>query len=273
MADTVWMIKETESARPSPNLAKTLLKGLQVLECFDAGHREMSLTEIVQMTGLEISGARRLLATLVSAGYLEQDKKTRRYRLSAKVLGWSVAYLGNDPLVTCAHPILQKIARDCGHQMELSVINGFDCVVLLSSAGADKRLSLVKGPSIGVREPAFCAPTGLAMLAFMPHRAAFDLIDAGPRTPITEHTVVDTDAIMAMMAETRKLGYSLTDRACHPRAIALGAPIFDYARQPIAAIALTVDIDEFNLAGAHQELSPIVLKTAQAISLAYQRLT
>ena len=59
---------------------------------------------------------------------------------------------------------------------------------------------------------------------------------------------------MAMLAETRKLGYSLTDRACHPRAIALGAPIFDYAHQPIAAIALTVDVDEFTLASGHQAL-------------------
>lgn len=265
--------QEPNPGKPPSSLAKTLLKGLRVLESFDVGHRELSLTEIVQMTGLEISGARRLLATLTSAGYLDQDPKTRRYRLSAKVLSWSVAYLGNDPLVTCAHPILQNVARDCGHQLELSVLNGRDCVVLLSLVGADKRLSLVKGPSVGVREPAFCAPTGLAILAHMPQRAAYAVITEGPRVPVTEHTIVEVDAILALMAETRKLGYCLTDRACHPRAIALGAPIFDYARQPVAAIALTVDVDEFTLDQVRRDLSPIVVRTAQAISLAYQRVT
>ena len=208
---------------------------------FRCRHRELSLTEIVQVTGLEISGARRLLSTLVSAGYLDQDHRSRRYRLSAKVLRWSVAYLGNDPLVTCAYPVLQNVAHETGHQFELSVLNGRDCVVLLSMAGADKRLSLVKGPSVGVREPAFCAPTGLAMLAFMPQRTSFDLINGGLREPITDHTIVEIDAIMDVLVETRKLGYSLTDRACHPRSIALGAPVIDYAGQPVAAIALTVD--------------------------------
>lgn len=257
----------------SSNLAKTLLKGLRVMECFDVGHRELSLTEIVQLSGLEISGARRLLATLVSAGYLTQDTRTRHYRLTSKVLSWSVAYLGNDPLVTCAFPILQNVSDECGHQLELSVLNGNDCVVLVSMAGAEKRLSLVKGGSVGVREPAFCSPTGLAILAFMPQRRAFDLIAASPRAPITKHTIVETDAIMAAISETRELGYSLTDRACHPRAIALGAPVFDYANQPVAAVALTVDIDDFTLAKARRDLKPIVLKAAQAVSLAYQRST
>ena len=42
--------------------------------------------------------------------------------------------------------------------------------------GAVQKLSLVKGPSVGVREPAFCSPTGLAILAHMPQRAAFALL-------------------------------------------------------------------------------------------------
>ncbi|MEM7122332.1 MAG: IclR family transcriptional regulator [Pseudomonadota bacterium] len=260
-----------DGKRSSSNVSKTLLKGLRVMECFDVGHRELSLTELVHVSGLEISGARRLLSTLVGAGYLTQDQKTRRYRLSSKVLGWSVAYLGNDPLVTCAFPILQNVSDESGFQLELSVLNGSDCVVLVSMAGAEKRLSLIKGPSVGVREPAFCSPTGLAILAFMPQRSAYELIDAGPREPITDHTIVETDAIMEALVKTREHGYSLTDRACHPRAIAIGAPVFDYAGQPIAALALTVDIDDYTVSRARRELTSIVLKTAQTVSLAYQR--
>jgi len=254
-------------------LARTLLKGLQVMEAFDAGHRDLSLTEIVRMTGLEISGARRLLTTLVSAGYLQQDPRSRRYRLSAKVLAWSVAYLGNDPLVACAYPVLQSVAQESGCQFELCVLNEADCVVLLSLTGASQKLSLVKGPSVGVREPAFCSPTGLAILAHMPQRAAFALIDAAPRRKVTEHTVTATEAIMQALARTRETGYAITDRACHPRAVCLGAPVFDYAGQPIAAIAITLDVKDYTTARAEREFSDVVLKTAQAVSLAYQRST
>ncbi len=272
MSDTLEALRSSGEGGGA-TLARTLLKGLQVMEAFDAGHRELSLTEIVKMTGLEISGARRLLTTLVSAGYLQQDARSRRYRLSAKVLAWSVAYLGNDPLVACAYPVLQNVAQETGHQFELCVLNETDCVVLLSMTGAAQKLSLVKGPSVGVREPAFCSPTGLAILAHMPQRAAFALIDAAPRNRMTDHTVTEIEAILQALTRTRETGYAITDRACHPRAVCLGAPVFDYAGQPIATVAITLDINEFTPARAEREYASVILKTAQAVSLAYQRST
>jgi DNA-binding IclR family transcriptional regulator len=257
---------------PKPaNLAKTLLKGVQVMEAFDAHHRELSLTDVVQATGLEISGARRLLTTLVVAGYLDQDRRTRRYRLSAKVLNWSVAYLGTDPLVACAYPILQNISHQSGHQFELSVLEGGDCIVVVSVASAREKISFVKGPSIGVREPAFCASTGLAILAQLPSQAAYDLLASWPREKVTEDTITDIDAIMTSLANAREKGFSSTFGSCHPRAISIGAPVMDFGGQPAAAVAVTVDVDDFTVAVAERDLSPMVMKTAQAISLAYRR--
>jgi IclR family transcriptional regulator, pca regulon regulatory protein len=229
MSDTALVLNGGRDGAPLANLAKTLLKGLQVMESFDAGHREVSLTEIVHSTGLEISGARRLLSTLVAAGYLHQDRRTRRYRLAPKVLSWSVAYLGNDPLVACAYPILQNVSNDTGYQFELSVMSGADCVVLLSTSGAKGKISFVKGPSVGIREPAFCSSTGLAILAQLPKATAYDLICAAPRRKVTDHTVTDVDEVMRFLADTRDSGYSLTERSCHPRATSIGAAVLDYA--------------------------------------------
>jgi len=255
------------------NLAKTLLKGLKVMESFDAGHRELSLTEIVNMTGIEISGARRLLTTLVSAGYLNQDRRTRRYRLAPKIVSWSVAYLGNDPLVACAYPILQNVSNETGYQFELSVLSGADCVVLLSTVGTKEKISFVKGPSVGVREPAFCSSTGLAILSHMPAGAAYELITSVPRRKVTDHTVTDIDRVMQFITETRERGYSVTDRSCHPRAISIGAAVLDYASHPAGAVCITVDVNDVSLERAATELSGIVSRTAQAVSLAYQRST
>jgi DNA-binding IclR family transcriptional regulator len=255
------------------NTAGTLLKGLQVLEAFDAGHRELSLTEVVSLTGLEISGARRLLFTFVTAGYLDQDARTRRYRLSAKVLRWSVAFLGADPLVSCAYPILEHISRDTGCQFELSVLRETTCVLLLSMPGEKGKLSFVDGPSTGVREPAFCSSTGIAILSRLPKRTVFDLLSASPRKKLTKHTVTNIDRVMAFVSDAHERGYSITDRSCHPRAISIGAPIVDYTGQPAAAIAVSLESGDYSLAAAEREFSQIVVKTAQSISHAYQRAT
>lgn len=261
------------STEKPANTTGTLLKGLQVLETFDATHRELSLTEVVRLTGLEISGARRLLLTFVKAGYLDQDSRSRRYRLSSKVLRWSVAFLGTDPLVSCAYPILESVARDTGRQFELSVLRDDVCVLLLSVPGENGKLSFVDGPSIGVREPAFCSSTGIAILSRLPSHTVFDLLSARPRAKVTRHTVTNLDKVMTFVSDARERGYSITDRSCHPRAISLGSPVVDYAGKPAAAIAITLDARDFTQPQAQQEFAEIVVNTAQSISRAFQRAT
>ena len=51
------------------------------------------------------------------------------------------------------------------------------------------------------------------------------------------------------------------------------ALVFDYAGQPIAAIAITLDVEDFSPARAERDYASAILKTAQAVSLAYQRST
>ncbi|NQZ11451.1 MAG: helix-turn-helix domain-containing protein, partial [Algicola sp.] len=57
----------------SGDLVKSLLKGLAVIEAFDGEDPAMTLSEVAKKTGFTRAGARRLLLTLVSAGYASQD--------------------------------------------------------------------------------------------------------------------------------------------------------------------------------------------------------
>jgi IclR family transcriptional regulator, pca regulon regulatory protein len=141
----------------------------------------------------------------------------------------------------------------------------------LSTSGSKDRISFMKGPSVGIREPAFCSSTGLAILARLSTDAAYRLVTSAPRRKVTDHTVTDIDQVMQFISQTRERGYSVTHRSCHPRAISIGAPVQDYAGQPAAAVCVTVDINDFTVEDAERELADVVVRTAQAVSLAYQR--
>ena len=70
----------------SPYQIKSLWRGLQVLSLFNRETSSLSLTEIKDAADLNKTTAFRIVSTLESAGYLERNPETRRYRPGLKVL-------------------------------------------------------------------------------------------------------------------------------------------------------------------------------------------
>jgi hypothetical protein len=66
----------------SHQLSRSLLLGLIVLVCFPRDGGALGVKEVAQEIGLSPSTAHRYITTLVTAGLLEQEPKTRRYRLT-----------------------------------------------------------------------------------------------------------------------------------------------------------------------------------------------
>ena len=56
-------------------------KAFRVLDCFKGAAGDLSLTEIMERSGLDKSAAQRYAYTLSAEGYLQQNSQTRRYRL------------------------------------------------------------------------------------------------------------------------------------------------------------------------------------------------
>ncbi|MGH8669157.1 MAG: helix-turn-helix domain-containing protein, partial [Burkholderiales bacterium] len=64
---------------------RSLERGLAVLESVAASAGPASLADTARRVGLHRSTAHHLMQSLVSAGYLRQEKGTRGYELTAKL--------------------------------------------------------------------------------------------------------------------------------------------------------------------------------------------
>jgi DNA-binding transcriptional ArsR family regulator len=71
------------SLAASPRLSRSLLLGLLVLACFPTDGGELAVTDVATQLELSPSTTHRYMTTLLAAGLLEQDPRSRRYRVPA----------------------------------------------------------------------------------------------------------------------------------------------------------------------------------------------
>ena len=67
-----------------------------------------------------------------------------------------------------------------------------------------------------------------------------------PLTPFTENTITDAPALRIELEEIRARGYSIDDEEVESGAKCIGAPIFDYLREPVAALSVSGPVSRIN---------------------------
>jgi hypothetical protein len=65
----------------SPRLSRSLLLGLLVLTCFPPDGGSLAVSDVATRLAMSPSTTHRYMTTLLAVGLLEQDPRTRRYRI------------------------------------------------------------------------------------------------------------------------------------------------------------------------------------------------
>jgi DNA-binding MarR family transcriptional regulator len=81
LADNQAPTPDFEALSDSPRLSRSLLLGLLVLACFPADGSTVAVTQVAERLGMSASTTHRYMTTLLAVGLLEQDSRTRRYRI------------------------------------------------------------------------------------------------------------------------------------------------------------------------------------------------
>src|SRR5512142_1974316 len=95
---------------------------LDILESFTRTEDELGVTELSKRLGLHKNNVFRLLATLESRGYMEQNKITGNYRLGLKVLELGQVFIKHMGLLKMARPVLEEIVERSNETAYLAVI-------------------------------------------------------------------------------------------------------------------------------------------------------
>lgn len=252
------------AAKSDPRLfIYSVEKALRILYAFNEADRALSIAAIAKKTGFGRSATQRFVYTLEQLRYLRRDPATRLYSLAPRVLDFACSYLGTDPLVAIALRHMSEASDKCGEAFSLTENDDTENVVV---ARVPSRHPISVNSSLGMRFPAFCTAPGRAIMAFLPEEQALDVIDRTDRKPLTEHTVTDRNALIALLAQAREDGYAIAEQEIIPGTISVAAPVFDVARRVVGAVNTFVPMVRWPRKKAEKGLVPVVRQTAYDLS-------
>lgn len=213
---------------------KVLAKAAKLLDLL-AEHPEASAPELAQRLGEPRPTVYRLVQDLVALGYLEPGARRGSYRLGMELfrLG-SLVGLRLDvreraaPVMSDLHAAFEEtvylMVRRNGEAVCIDRVEGMHIRSMALHLGGSLPLHLGAGPRV--------------LLAYQPREAWEEYLNEAVLEPMTPRSPTSKAGIVALLEETRHLGYAVSDEDVTLGISSVGAPIFDHTGTVHAALSV-----------------------------------
>jgi DNA-binding IclR family transcriptional regulator len=214
----------------------TLEKGLRVLELIADNAGDIGVTQLSTQLNEPVTVIFRILRTLVSLGYLNQDPRTKRYSLGLRVWELSEKAVSRLDIVETIQPILTRLTHLTGETSSLAINQGKDFLYVATVNGLQPLRAYVEpGARISLSLP---TASGRTILAFSPQEV-IDEVLAGKLQRFTPKTVVDPSRLRSVLEDIKRRGVSIVHGENQPQLSAVAAPIIDSVGRCIGALAMS----------------------------------
>jgi IclR family pca regulon transcriptional regulator len=191
---------ERPEDRPA-EFVEALAKGLAILECFDASHPEMTLSEVARRVGLSPAAARRSLITLSALGYVGQREK--RFHLKPRIMALGSAFYFATRVDELLQPDLRDLVERFGDASSVAALDGTDVIYVAHvSVQRARRAAAV----VGARYPALATSMGRVLMAGLPDEVLSPLLAKADVPALTSKTCTDPCILREELARVRANG-------------------------------------------------------------------
>ena len=257
----------TETPRPGDSYVQSFARGLEVIRSFSASAPRQTLSGVAATTGLTRAGARRILLTLQTLGYVESDGKL--FALTPRILDLGFAYLSSMPIWNRAEPVMEALVRQVQESCSAAVLDATDIVYVMRIPTHKIKIKIkIKSISLGVgsRLPAYCTSMGRLLLADLHEDDLRARLAASTREALTKNTVTDIEALVARVAQARRQGWCVVNQELEEGLISIAAPIVNRAGRYVAALNISGQANRTSPKVMQETMLPALLEAAQNIS-------
>jgi DNA-binding IclR family transcriptional regulator len=202
-----------------------------------ARHREgIGLADLSKRVGLHNSTAFHLVKTMVSLGYIRQEKDTKRYRVGRPLFALAASSLDEIEMVNVATPVLEDLARDTGESSHFAVRMG-DAVTVIARTSGPGAFQLTD--RVGVVRPAHCTALGKIILAALRPDQLQRFLERVELKPSTEKSITEIAVLRREIEEVRGSGIAFDDGEFNLEVRCVAVPVRDFTGQIIGALGIS----------------------------------
>jgi IclR family transcriptional regulator, pca regulon regulatory protein len=218
---------------PGDHYVQSLARGLAVIRTFSAEAPRQTLSQVAARAGLDRAGARRILLTLKTLGYVRQEG--RNFFPLPNILHLGYSYLATVPWWSMAERKMIDLVDTVNETATLGVLAGTHMVSVVCVHG--KNL-LTVNLTVGRRSPAYCTAIGRILLGALPEQDLIQMLQRRRPTKLTSHTITSVPALVRIIDRDRKQGWSLVNGEFNDSVCSIAVPVYSQTNQLMAALGV-----------------------------------
>jgi DNA-binding IclR family transcriptional regulator len=243
----------------------SLARAVQVLDSFDAGTRDLSVSEIAGRAGMPLSTTHRLLGELVALGLLERLPGSR-YCVGIRLWELAVRTPGALGIREIAMPHLVRAHSVMGQNLQLGILQDREMLYLIRLSAP---VHVVNFIVVGGRIPFHATSSGLLLAAYAEPEVQERLVTL-PLEPY-QHAPLPTEReLRSTFRQIRSRGHLTTRGYVHPDATSIAVPVRNPLGRVVAAINAIVPTDDPHEASVLQVLIPTSKAITEAMARSYR---
>jgi len=239
----------------------SVANSIRLLTSFSGEEDELGITTLASRLRLAKSTVHRLAATLTSAGFLEQNGETGKYRLGVALFELGALVRRRMDVANEARPKLRELLEKTGETVQLGIVDHYSVLYVYEM---ESPRAIRMAAAVGGRAPLHCTAVGKVLLAFQPQEYVKQVIDNG-LTAYTPKTATKRDAVLGMLDEVRLREHAIDDEESESGLRAIAAPVRNHTGAVIAALGVAAPVQRMSKKVMHTCV-PSVIGTANAVS-------
>jgi DNA-binding IclR family transcriptional regulator len=215
-------------------------KVLKILGAFLPRNQPRGNLELSRMLDIHRASVNRILGILKQNGFVEQDQKTKLYKLGPVFTEYGQAVLKSSlfQLKDIAEPHLRRLSQIVQESVGLGILVDNNVRVPFQIRGPQAvSVAFVHG-----EQGAINANSGAkAILAYLPEQQLERIIGFHQKLPsFTPNTLTHWDQVVSQFKKIRRTGFAYDIEEYNLDVQSVGAPIFNPENEPICAVTILV---------------------------------
>lgn len=246
-------------------IIQSVVHALEMFDAFMGAKDDLGVTDLAKKLDLHKNNVFRLLATLETRGYVEQNKLTGNYRLGYKTFELGQAFLHQAGLLKQARPVMDELVKACNETVYVGVLRG-DFVIYLDIAETTHSVRVAN--RVGTLLPAYATAIGKAQLAYLSEDELARIFTKPKMQAYTDKTITDRDKLYAHLREVAKKGYAMDLEELEQDVFCIGVPVLDYTGRAVAGLCVSAPGCRMGRKRMEGELMPLVKAAGAEVSRA-----